>query len=472
MEIELGNFESKLIGATEAERDMVWNYLVVRTPKFTRDFRTGRAQYEGEQAEHMFDLDQDTFPSGFATMVRRKLAERGVDCLLRDVRIRPAEPDWGAKLDWLRDYQFEACQALVARTRGLLQMGTGGGKTEVITALLRIFPELKFVILVHRTKLMHDIVARIQLRAKEHGLRPEDVGRYGDGYKELGHRITVCSFDSIKANRRNPAVREMLANAQAAIIDEAHTLAANSFAGVMMELKNAYYRWGVSGTPLARGDKRSSITIGLLGPIVYKKSAISLIEEGILAQSKVRMVKHDAEDVYSALWAVVRERGIVTSVGRNRAVLGAAKRARKPAMMFVDVLDHGQLLLKGLKRLGLNAEFVFGAKNTQQREAALRRLVCGDIDVLISSPVFNEGIDVPTLGSVLLAGGGKSVIGLLQRIGRGMRRSDGKEDFEVWDFEDRHNAILEKHFLARRAAYKKEGHAIQQDTADLQLSLA
>jgi len=469
MRIELHNTWSVVTDGTQEERDWLWNYLVLRTPKFIRDY-TGRPKYDGERFEHFFDFETCEFPAGFTTMVERKARAEGVDLTVADARKVPAVPDWSADLAWLYDYQREAAEVLVARVRGLLQMGTGGGKTEVIAALLRIFPAMRFLIVVHRKGLMRQIGARIQLRAELHGHRPEDIGYFGDGDKELGHRITIATIDSLAANLKNPAVKRQLESAEALIVDEAHTAAADRFVRVLQRAVNAYYRWGVSGTPLARGDKRSSVAVGLLGPVAYLVPAEELIQRGFLARSRVHMVRHDAEEVYSSLWNVIRERGIVQSVGRNRAVLRAVQRAKKPAMVFVDLLEHGEFLLKGIRRMGINAEFVFGASATKERERALQRLVRGEIDVLVTSQIFNEGIDVPSLESVVLAAGGKSVIALLQRIGRGMRRVAGAKDtFEVWDFEDTHNRILENHYRDRKRAYKKEGHAIVTETSSLAL---
>ena len=96
----------------------------------------------------------------------------------------------------------------------------------------------------------------------------------------------------------------------------------------------------------------------------------------------------------------------------------------------------------------------------------------GRYDVLICSVIFQEGEDVPDLRSVVIGSAGKSVIATLQRIGRGMRRASGKDEFEVFDVADlgcgcmsgpashRHPGCkwLDKHTRDRIKAYTTEGH--------------
>lgn len=456
--------------AVEAEYGWLHEYLVIRRPKFSRDRYTGRVSYDGEEHEQLFDFETESFPSGFLPQVVRKARDRGFEVTVHDERVRPALPDMSADVAWLRDYQHHCLTEALNRGRGIIHAATGGGKTEIIAGLTRTLPTTKFLILVHRSQLMRDIKRRIVKRSIEHGYgEPTDIGLYGDGEKELGARITIATFQSLAKNRKNPAVKAMLKAAEALLIDEAHTSPASQFTSIIEQATNAYYRWGVSGTPLDRSDKRSIVTIGLLGPVIARVSAKELIDRGILAKPLVRLCRFDAQDVYASEWAQVRTQGIVESRARNQAVLNAVRRAAKPCVLFVEILEHGQFLTQKLQQGGINAQFVWGNTKTAEREAALERLVRADIDVVVASTVLNEGIDVPSLRSVVLAAGGKSVIQVLQRIGRGMRRTEDKATFEIWDFEDVHHRMLEDHYIARKRAYGREGHEVVLDTEVLKL---
>ena len=77
--------------------------------------------------------------------------------------------------------------------------------------------------------------------------------------------------------------------------------------------------------------------------------------------------------------------------------------------------------------------------------------------VYIATPIFDEGIDVPAIDVVVLAGAGKSHIKLLQRIGRGLRKKEGEDNtLVIHDFIDDTNKYLFKHSKARVAVYKDE----------------
>jgi superfamily II DNA or RNA helicase len=143
-----------------------------------------------------------------------------------------------------------------------------------------------------------------------------------------------------------------------------------------------------------------------------------------------------------------------------------AKRCTKPAFLFVQQVEHGKQLVKQLYAAGMPAEFVWGNHSIDYRKSLIRRLVSGQIEVLVCSTIFNEGIDVPELRSVINGGGGKSLIATFQRLGRGMRVdrradgsvTDGGDKFEVWDVLDAGNKWTERHARLRQSAYASEGY--------------
>jgi len=79
----------------------------------------------------------------------------------------------------------------------------------------------------------------------------------------------------------------------------------------------------------------------------------------------------------------------------------------------------------------------------------------GDLDVLVASKIFDQGIDIPQLDALILAGSGKSSARALQRIGRVIRNYPGKEKAIVVDFYD-NCKFLREHSKARLKVYKTE----------------
>ena len=79
----------------------------------------------------------------------------------------------------------------------------------------------------------------------------------------------------------------------------------------------------------------------------------------------------------------------------------------------------------------------------------------GELDLLIASKIFDQGVDIPQLDALILAGSGKSSGRALQRIGRVIRTNPGKSNAIVVDFYD--NAkYLKDHSQRRIDIYKSE----------------
>lgn len=455
-----GNLNVKVTRASEAE--VAW----LRSKESGLTYGNKKTLFTKGEVElvRFFDLIESSFPAGFLDEMLRRARASNIEVQVIDARTPPAPPV-KADLAWLDAHQQEAVAVALNRTRCILQMPTGAGKTEVAIGLARSVPT-KWLFLVHRKTLLEQTAARYELRNPG-----ERAGRVGDGLWEAGERFTVATFQTLAAAaRKDPkTLQKFLATFGGLIVDEAHVLPADSFWRVSMMVCNAYWRVGVSGTPLDRGDQKGAYTIGSLGDVAFKVESGILINEGRLAKPIIRMlpVKHDFREVDRQGflrkwdWKKVYDEGVVRSKDRNRALLAATVKAEKPALVFVKDIIHGKAFHTALAKRGVKSDFVWGKASLSQRQAATRRLERRDIDVLVCSVIFQEGVDIPELRSVVIACAGKSVIATLQRIGRGMRMGpNGKETFEVWDVLDTGNGWLERHAKARRHAYQREGYQV------------
>ena len=465
MWIEVGCTTARVLRATDEEAAWLRDYM---------SFPDARARFRafGPREVRMYDDLHASFPAGLVPLVRKDAPKEGFAVEVAD-RTAPAPVDPDANLAWLRDYQRDAVRAVVTRRRGIIHLATGGGKTDVAVGVVRSVPTAGWLFLVHRTTLVHQAAERFSLRAREHGVDLGEPGVIGEGTWREGDVLTCATFQSLAAALRNGGAhatraRELLERVGGLIIDEAHCTPAEQFWRVAMGTTRAAYRVGLSGTPLARGDKRSVLAVAALGPVVYRLRAERLIDEGVLAKPTIRLVP--VEQVSERVtWSGVYNELVVKSRVRNAAVVAAALRAEKPAFVFVQNIAHGRTLEKALLRSGVRTGFVWGGHSTDWRQSAVRSLVAGRVDVLVCSVVFQEGVDVPALRAVVVASGGRSVIAALQRIGRGMRvERDAagavtKASFEVWDFADRGHGWLERHARERRQAYLKEGFDVVVD---------
>lgn len=454
MRIEVDCATAKVVEATAAERDFLRAYLTFSDPqaRFTN----------GSPTIDLLDPMTDSFPAGFAAKARKAGATRThlsgrldpIEIELVDVRASPPERR-EIELAWLRDYQRKAVETALAKTRGLVQIATGGGKTECMAALVAAVPD-RWLILVPQSDLLEQTADRIERRTGE---RP---GLIGDGQWDP-KRITVATFQTLSrrmTKAKDKRAYELVRGVRGIIVDEAHSAASGTFSFVLSQARNAYYRIGFSATPLDRSDKKSIFVIAQLGGLIHRTTSAELRALGMLADAKIKMVRVEQGST-APTWPGVYGECVVKSKARNAVVVEMARQAAKPALVFVSQVRQGNTLMPLIQKAGLRAELVWGEDDTDQRRKAIKDLVEGRLDVLVCSSVFQQAVDIPSLASVVNGAGGSSVIQTLQRIGRGTRVTKDKKTFEVWDVLDDGHRWLRKHGNQRKDVYESEGYKVE-----------
>jgi superfamily II DNA or RNA helicase len=108
------------------------------------------------------------------------------------------------------------------------------------------------------------------------------------------------------------------------------------------------------------------------------------------------------------------------------------------------------------KSLGLNMPFVYGETESEERNRMRLELHAKNQKCVISNAVWRRGINIPSLGVVINAAGEKSETQTIQRIGRGFRKAEGKDEIIIVDFLDR-GKYLADHCVNRMSVYAEEG---------------
>lgn len=274
-----------------------------------------------------------------------------------------------------------------------------------------------------------------------------------------------------KHERLRLATIQILQRFELVIAEEAHEVSGNSFYDVMCACSNAHYRMALTATPFMKDDEEANMKLlAACGPVAIRISEQMLIERGILAKPYFKYLKIGEEHrpkglARSTPYQPAVERGIVNFDYRNKALCAELLRARSyglNGLVLVQRKDHGDIFVEMLTRAGAKAMFIQGEDNQKERQAALAALGSGEIDVLVGTTIMDVGVDVPSIGIIVLAGGGKAEVALRQRIGRGLREKKGQTWFGtpmpnvafIVDVYDELNNHLKGHAAERQAVVK------------------
>lgn len=443
----------------DADRDVklmtseLLSYMVAGAEQ-SNAFKSGR--WDGRSS--FFDFKTATFPAGFVSSVSQAIGSTG-----RRVRIArkplptPLGPDVETAycevqpfgIDPRYDYQIETVRRLERHGQMIACLATGAGKSIVARTVVRRI--MRPTIFITTRKLLMNQMAE---GFAEAGFK---VGVLGDGIWRPSRGVNVAMVQTIGAKLKDDNVKKLLQIFEVAILEEAHEAGGESYYEVMSAMPNAHYRLALTATPFMRPDAEANMRLmAVSGQIGIKVSEKTLIDRGILARPIFKYVTPPVSPLLRKThsWQNAYENGIVNSEPRNNAVVREAVNASKrglSVMVLVQRQKHGEKLRSKIRAAGLSVDFIFGEHDGDRRARALAKLKGGELNVLIGSTILDVGVDVPAVGMVVLAGGGKAEVALRQRIGRGLRaKKHGPNVCLVVDFDDRGNSYLRDHSLERR----------------------
>lgn len=405
----------------------------------------------------------------FATGLMRFVIDQwakplGVEYALSDRRQVPlADPARSTSTDWLRDYQQDAISAARKVPRGIFSHPTGTGKGEIVVALCAIRP-VPTVIIVPNEPLLQQIVERFKARQMQ--VVPTI---YGGGFHQISD-LVVCTYQALNEAKRFPWERY-----QQVIFDEVHGAASPTCQTLMNKFVSAYYRYGLSATAMLRADQKHYYVIGAFGPVLHKitfKEAVTALKAVAAPQVVYLPYQHEPTDASLAVWHDAYMGAIANNQPRNAAAFSAIQSAPKPIMVFTKSLQHARHVYETLRDRnpsGFRLALATGETGKGENNKTLSLVRGGHVDVLVCTDVFQQGVDVPAVASMMNLAGGKAAIPVIQKVGRAARRyADGKEiktEFPVYDFADigcgcagaahRDCAMLITHFLDRKSHYGK-----------------
>ncbi len=316
MRLELDTINAHAVFENEDEREWLSDYLSFEdsSSKFTRR-RDGSLKVGKPKRVSLLRFD-GSFPAGLLRRVKKAALEKRINIKIIDRRKPPCTVlTWkeatGTDDPWVYDFQREGVEQALKRTRGILDMPTGSGKTETAVALAMRLGMTNTLFIAPEADLMHNAAKRWELRTSV------QAGRIGDGHMQPVDGFTSATFQTLasRITKKDPKLLKYLATVGALIIDEVHTLPASSFYNVAQSIP-AYYRIGMSGTPLARGDRRSLFAVAATGSIIHKVETQLLIDRGFISRPHIRMVRCEQEGD-EGTWQKAYAANIVSSNGKR-----------------------------------------------------------------------------------------------------------------------------------------------------------
>ena len=351
-----------------------------------------------------------------------------------------------------KTYQQEMLEQLATerahgRSRNLLVAATGTGKTVVAAFDYRNtcriaggHPRLLFV--AHREEIL-----RQALRTYREVLRHPEFGELLTGTQQ------PTRWDHVFATIDSVSSRDLVARAGAehwhsVVVDECHRLAADRFDAFAKAVRpkvllgltatpersdgkplTPYFDARPDGSPAVELRLWHALDLQLLAPFEYYAC-------------------DDATDFSAVPWDKPGEREaldrLVTGndirarlvVNEWRRLASDARRSR--ALVFCVSVAHAEFMVDWLNRAGLPAACVVGTTAADERRRAPQRLAQGELCALVTVDLYNEGVDLPTVDTLLLLRPTQSPVLFQQQIGRGLRLAPGKDSCLVLDFVGQH----------------------------------
>ncbi len=352
-----------------------------------------------------------------------------------EIRLEPFQERLLEKIDVARER---------GRHRNLLVSATGTGKTVMAAvdyARLRSrLPRGRLLFVAHRQELLEQALATYR-----HALRDHEFGElWVGGKKPVAFEHVFASIQSLDAARPWNFAPDYF---DVVVVDEFHHAAAKSYSALLGHVAPGELL-GLTATP-ERSDGlpilgwfHDCISAELrLWDAIDQNRLVPFDYYGMADGTDLSRVPwkkgrgYDVEGlskVYTGndAWA----RGVLQQVDKH-----VDDPARMRALGFCVSVDHARFMARVFREHGLAAVAVWGDSPKSERMEALRQLAAGEIQCLFSVDLFNEGVDLPDVDTLLLLRPTDSAVLFLQQLGRGLRKAPTKTSCLVLDFVGQHH---------------------------------
>ncbi|WP_406450490.1 DUF3427 domain-containing protein [Streptomyces sp. NBC_00876] len=440
-------FDTAYVGSSNLSKaalldGLEWNVRLssIATPSVLRKFEATFDAYWSERSFESYNPDSD------AQRLDEALSHAGSPSgqqarniiTLSGLEVRP----YPHQRDMLERLEVE--RTVHERNRNLLVAATGTGKT-VMAALdykhlrqkLGRDPRLLFV--AHRKEILEQ-----SLRVYQNVLVDANFGElfYGGEMPEEWNHV-FASVQSLNARALERLARNHF---DVIVIDEFHHGTSKTYRRIVDHFTPEELL-GLTATP-ERMDGLNIQDEFFDGRIAAELRLWEALENELLSPFHYFGVT-DNTDLSTLTW----KRGAYDTSALSNLFTGNDARARlvvkavkdkvtDPGVMralgFCVSVAHAQFMADFFRRAGLNAVALSGETPKHERKEALDELRLGTLQVIFSVDLFNEGLDIPDVDTLILLRPTSSATVFLQQLGRGLRRTENKSVLTVLDFIGQH----------------------------------
>jgi hypothetical protein len=230
------------------------------------------------------------------------------------------------------------------------------------------------------------------------------------------------------------------------VVDEFHHAAASTYRRLLDHFQPKFLL-GLTATP-ERTD--GGDLLGLCQEnLVYRCDLVRGIDQELLSPFEYFGVP-DEVDYSNIPWRSRRfdEVELTTAVSTRTRAQNALEQLQRVggrrALGFCCSQQHADFMAEYFRGAGLRVASVHSGSESDPRSRSLEALGQGDLDIVFAVDMFNEGLDIPSIDTVLMLRPTESSILWLQQFGRGLRKSSDKKILKVIDYIGNHRTFLVK----------------------------
>lgn len=432
----------------------------------------------------LYDILSSTLPRGLKTYLEKFCSDRGYTLNIKETKNPLCITDKQLQVFYdslkvsvrkqavqMHDHQKQGILHALNNHRSVLISPTGSGKSLIIYVLVRYLQKVipidrKILILVPTVGLVNQMDSDFfdySAQDKSWSCKKYIHKITAGVEKETKQQIVVSTWQSIYK-----LPKQWFDQFDAVFFDECHQAKAESINFIGQKLSKAWFRIGTTGTLQQTQAHRLSIE-GILGPAVQFIHTKNLMNKGLLAKLGIDCLILKYSDEEKQLLKKQRYadeiKWIVANDKRNEFIKELALRTKgNTLILFNYVESHGKPLAALLEAAGTNRKvYLIHGKTEADAREYIRKVVDKEKEAILvaSFGTTSAGINIVNLDNIIFASPTKSVIRLLQSIGRGLRVSERKKTLKVYDIVDdlcwkSHKNHVFRHFEERLKIYKKE----------------